>query len=311
MLPTPMDVTLAQPRGFCAGVDRAIEIVRRALDRFGAPVYVLHEIVHNRHVLEDLSSRGAIFVSELEEVPEGSVTIFSAHGVGMAAVNEAAARELRVIDATCPLVTKVHNQAQLYRSGGRELILIGHPGHPEVEGTRGRVEGKVHVLSTVEEVASLEVPDEVELAYVTQTTLSVDDTRDVIEALEERFPRIQGPNLSDICYATQNRQDAVRALATDIELLIVVGSENSSNSSRLRELGERSGVRAHLLDDPAAIDPAWLVGVERIGVTAGASAPEELVQLVLERLQELGVGEVRTMDGEPEDVVFALPSELD
>ena len=311
MLPTPMDVTLAQPRGFCAGVDRAIEIVRRALDRFGAPVYVLHEIVHNRHVLEDLSSRGAIFVSELEEVPEGSVTIFSAHGVGMAAVNEAAARELRVIDATCPLVTKVHNQAQLYRSGGRELILIGHPGHPEVEGTRGRVEGKVHVLSTVEEVAALEVPDEVELAYVTQTTLSVDDTRDVIEALEERFPRIQGPNLSDICYATQNRQDAVRALATDIELLIVVGSENSSNSSRLRELGERSGVRAHLLDDPAAIDPAWLVGVERIGVTAGASAPEELVQLVLERLQELGVGEVRTMDGEPEDVVFALPSELD
>jgi len=306
-----MDVTLAQPRGFCAGVDRAIEIVRRALDRFGAPVYVLHEIVHNRHVLEDLSSRGAIFVSELEEVPEGSVTIFSAHGVGMAAVNEAAARELRVIDATCPLVTKVHNQAQLYRSGGRELILIGHPGHPEVEGTRGRVEGKVHVLSTVEEVAALEVPDEVELAYVTQTTLSVDDTRDVIEALEERFPRIQGPNLSDICYATQNRQDAVRALATDIELLIVVGSENSSNSSRLRELGERSGVRAHLLDDPAAIDPAWLVGVERIGVTAGASAPEELVQLVLERLQELGVGEVRTMDGEPEDVVFALPSELD
>ena len=311
MLPTPMDVTLAQPRGFCAGVDRAIEIVRRALDRFGAPVYVLHEIVHNRHVLEDLSSRGAIFVSELEEVPAGSVTIFSAHGVGTAAVNEAAARELRVIDATCPLVTKVHNQAQLYRSGGRELILIGHPGHPEVEGTRGRVEGKVHVLSTVEEVAALEVPDEVELAYVTQTTLSVDDTRDVIEALEERFPRIQGPNLSDICYATQNRQDAVRALATDIELLIVVGSENSSNSSRLRELGERSGVRAHLLDDPAAIDPAWLVGVERIGVTAGASAPEELVQLVLERLQELGVGEVRTMDGEPEDVVFALPSELD
>ena len=311
MLPTPMDVTLAQPRGFCAGVDRAIEIVRRALDRFGAPVYVLHEIVHNRHVLEDLSSRGAIFVSELEEVPAGSVTIFSAHGVGTAAVNEAAARELRVIDATCPLVTKVHNQAQQYRSGGRELILIGHPGHPEVEGTKGRVDGKVHVLSTVEEVAALEIPDEVELAYVTQTTLSVDDTRDVIEALEERFPRIQGPNLSDICYATQNRQDAVRALATDIELLIVVGSENSSNSSRLRELGERSGVRAHLLDDPAAIDPAWLVGVERIGVTAGASAPEELVQLVLERLQELGVGEVRTMDGEPEDVVFALPSELD
>jgi len=306
-----MDVTLAQPRGFCAGVDRAIEIVRRALDRFGAPVYVLHEIVHNRHVLEDLSSRGAIFVSELEEVPAGSVTIFSAHGVGTAAVNEAAARELRVIDATCPLVTKVHNQAQQYRSGGRELILIGHPGHPEVEGTKGRVDGKVHVLSTVEEVAALEIPDEVELAYVTQTTLSVDDTRDVIEALEERFPRIQGPNLSDICYATQNRQDAVRALATDIELLIVVGSENSSNSSRLRELGERSGVRAHLLDDPAAIDPAWLVGVERIGVTAGASAPEELVQLVLERLQELGVGEVRTMDGEPEDVVFALPSELD
>ena len=305
-----MDVVLAQPRGFCAGVDRAIEIVRRALDRFGAPVYVLHEIVHNRHVLADLSERGAIFVKTLAEVPAGSVTIFSAHGVGEAVVKEAEERELRVIDATCPLVTKVHNQAQQYRSGGRELILIGHPGHPEVEGTKGRVEGKVHVLSTVEEVEALQVAEGVQLAYVTQTTLSVDDTRDVIEALEQRFPSIEGPDLSDICYATQNRQDAVRELSTEIDLLIVVGSQNSSNSSRLRELGERSGVPAYLLDDPATIEPGWLEGAKNIGVTAGASAPEELVQLVLDRLKQLGVGDVRTMDGEPEDVVFALPREL-
>ena len=305
-----MEVLLAQPRGFCAGVDRAIEIVKVALERFGAPVYVLHEIVHNRHVLHELRERGAVFVKTLDEVPEGSVTIFSAHGVGEEVVRRAEERELRVIDATCPLVTKVHLQAQGYEREERELILIGHVGHPEVEGTKGRTRGPVHVLSTVEEVAALEVEDAERLAYVTQTTLSVDDTREVIEALHARFPSIQGPDLKDICYATQNRQNAVKELAGDIDLLIVVGSRNSSNSNRLRELGERRGVPAHLVDDPADLDPAWFDGRARIGLTAGASAPESLVEIILERLRELGVSAVRTMDGEPENVVFQLPPEL-
>ncbi len=306
-----MEAKLANPRGFCAGVDRAIEIVERALELYGAPIYVLHEIVHNKHVLEDLSARGAVFVQSLSQVPEGSVAIFSAHGVSEAVVNQSAARKLRVIDATCPLVTKVHVQAIQYAAEGREVILIGHPGHPEVEGTRGRIAGKVHVLSTVEEVDALVVGDPSRLAYVTQTTLSVDDTRGAIDALQRRFPLIRGPDVKDICYATQNRQNAVKRLAPEIDLLLVVGSKNSSNSTRLRELGERSGIRAHLIDGPGEIREEWLAGCERIGVTAGASAPEVLVRAICARLEELGVTSVREMEGAPERVIFQLPPELE
>jgi 4-hydroxy-3-methylbut-2-enyl diphosphate reductase len=307
-----MDVRLANPRGFCAGVDRAIEIVERALELHGAPVYVLHEIVHNRHVVDDLSGRGVKFIDDLAEVPVGSVTIFSAHGVSDDVVRAAEERGLRIIDATCPLVTKVHLQAQNYSTKGNELVLIGHPGHPEVEGTRGRITGPVHVLSTVSEVESLVVRDPERLAYVTQTTLSIDDTRDVIRALERRFPRIKGPELKDICYATQNRQNAVKRLTAEehIDVLIVIGSKNSSNSNRLAELGTRSGVRSYLIDDAREIRPEWLVTTKRIGVTAGASAPETLVQQVLERLRELGVGDVVEMDGEVETTVFKLPDSL-
>lgn len=305
-----MEARLANPRGFCAGVDRAIEIVERALERYGAPVYVLHEIVHNKHVLEDLRSRGTVFVKRLDEVPSGAVTIFSAHGVSDAVVAEGEARQLRVIDATCPLVTKVHVQAQRYAGDAREVVLIGHPGHPEVEGTRGRIDGKVHVLSTPEEVAALEVADPERLAYVTQTTLSVDDTREVIDALHAKYPAIKGPDLKDICYATQNRQNAVKQLVPEVDVLLVVGSANSSNSSRLRELGERSGVPAYLVDDPAQIEGGWFEGKARVGVTAGASAPEALVDLVLGRLRELGVESTSELEGEPEEVVFQMPPEL-
>lgn len=305
-----MEARLANPRGFCAGVDRAIEIVERALERYGAPVFVLHEIVHNKHVLEDLRSRGTVFVRSLAEVPSGSVTIFSAHGVSEAVVAEGKARDLRVIDATCPLVTKVHVQAQRYAGDAREVILIGHPGHPEVEGTRGRIPGTVHVLSTPEEVEALVVQDPEQLAYVTQTTLSVDDTREVIDALHARFPSIKGPDLKDICYATQNRQNAVKALVPEIDLLLVVGSANSSNSSRLRELGERSGVPSYLVDDPEQLKPSWFTDCRRVGVTAGASAPEALVNLVLARLTELGVESTSELEGEPEEVVFQMPPEL-
>jgi len=274
-----MDVRLANPRGFCAGVDRAIEIVEKALEIHGAPVYVLHEIVHNRRVVQDLSARGVKFVDNLEEVPAGSVTIFSAHGVADAVVAAAKERRLRIIDATCPLVTKVHLQAQNYVGKGSELILVGHPGHPEVEGTRGRIDAKVHVLSTVAEVNALVVDNPDKLAYVTQTTLSIDDTREVIDALVRRFPHIQGPELRDICYATQNRQNAVKQLVDErIDALFVIGSKNSSNSNRLAELGVRSGVRSYLIDDAFEIRPEWLVGATSIGVTAGASAPERLVQ---------------------------------
>ena len=304
-----MHVTLANPRGFCAGVDRAIEIVERALELYGAPVYVLHEIVHNRYVVDDLSRRGVVFVDSLDEVPEGAVTIFSAHGVAEAVVQRGLERKLRVIDATCPLVTKVHLQAQQYEREQREVILIGHPGHPEVEGTRGRIAGKVHVLSTVEEVERLVVADPSKLAYVTQTTLSVDDTRDVIDALCRRFPSIKGPALKDICYATQNRQNAVKELS-DVDLLLVVGSQNSSNSNRLRELGERKGIPAQLLDGAEQIDPRWFRQGIRIGLTAGASAPESLVREVLLRLRELGVTSISEMPGEPENVTFSLPPEL-
>jgi 4-hydroxy-3-methylbut-2-enyl diphosphate reductase len=305
-----MEARLANPRGFCAGVDRAIEIVERALELYGAPVYVLHEIVHNRHVLEDLRSRGVEFVKSLDEIPSGAVTIFSAHGVSDAVEAEGARRGLKVIDAACPLVTKVHQQAQRFHTAGSELILIGHPGHPEVEGTRGRVEGNVHVLSTVEEVAALEVADPDRLAYVTQTTLSIDDTREVIDALIARFPRIVGPDLKDICYATQNRQNAVRSLVADVDLLIVVGSQNSSNSNRLRELGERAGVDSYLVDDPAQIQESWLEGKTAVGVTAGASAPEILVERILIRLAQSGVDEVREVEGELETITFKMPPEL-
>jgi 4-hydroxy-3-methylbut-2-enyl diphosphate reductase len=305
-----MEVLLAQPRGFCAGVDRAIEIVEKALEKYGAPVFVLHEIVHNKHVLEDLRARGVRFVDSLEEVPEGSVTIFSAHGVAAEVVAKGNLRRLRVIDATCPLVTKVHDQAQRYEHSGREVILVGHPGHPEVEGTRGRIDGPVHVLSTVSEVEQLSVKDPERLAYVTQTTLSVDDTREVIEALTRRFPNIKGPALKDICYATQNRQDAVREMTGNIDLLLVVGSQNSSNSNRLRELGERKGLPAHLIDDESDLDPTWFAPGMRIGVTAGASAPEALVQQVVMRLRSLGVHSVEEMHGKRETIVFKLPDEL-
>ena len=303
-------LTLAQPRGFCAGVDRAIEIVERALDLYGAPVYVLHEIVHNRYVVDDLATRGVVFVDELEEIPEGSVTVYSAHGVSDAVVEQGRSRKLRVIDATCPLVTKVHLQAQKYHDRGCEVILIGHSGHPEVEGTRGRIDGTVYVLSTVEEVETLEVRDPRRLAYVTQTTLSVDDTREVIDALGRRFPDIQGPELKDICYATQNRQNAVKDMSRSIELLLVVGSQNSSNSNRLRELGERGGVPSYLIDAADQIDATWFDGVERVGVTAGASAPESLVLQVLSRVRELGGVSVEEMSGEPETTTFKLPDEL-
>ncbi|MFT5049663.1 MAG: 4-hydroxy-3-methylbut-2-enyl diphosphate reductase [Chlamydiales bacterium] len=305
-----MEARLANPRGFCAGVDRAIEIVERALKLYGAPVYVLHEIVHNRHVLDDLSSRGVVFVRELKEAPDGAVMIYSAHGVSDAVVAEGAERNLRVIDATCPLVTKVHEQAQAYARGEREVILIGHVGHPEVEGTRGRIRGKVHVLATVDEVNSLEVDDPSRLAFVTQTTLSVDDTREAITALKKRFPDIQGPNLKDICYATQNRQNAVRELLTQVDMLLVVGSSNSSNSSRLQELGQRSGVPSYLIDDADQVDPTWLDGNKKIGVTAGASAPEALVQEILARLGTLGVEAVHEEPGQRETVVFQMPAGL-
>ncbi|MBJ01980.1 MAG: 4-hydroxy-3-methylbut-2-enyl diphosphate reductase [Planctomycetes bacterium] len=301
---------LATPRGFCAGVDRAIEIVERALAIWGAPVFVLHEIVHNRHVLEDLRCRGVRFVDELGEVPDGCVLIFSAHGVSELVEQAGRARDLRVIDATCPLVTKVHQQAGRYAGRGLELILIGHPGHPEVEGTRGRIDGSVHVLSTAAEVEALVVQAPERLAYVTQTTLSIDDTREVIEALEKRFPTIAGPDLADICYATQNRQNAVKELVSRVDLLLVVGSRNSSNSNRLRELGERSGLESHLLDHADQIDPDWLAGHRAVGLTAGASAPEALVQDILARLKDLGVTTIHEAAGEAEDTVFSMPEAL-
>ncbi len=307
----PLTIRLAGPRGFCAGVDRAIEMVERALEIHGAPVYVLHEIVHNRRVLDDLSARGVQFVETLAEIPSGSVTIFSAHGVAEQVVREGDERGLKVIDATCPLVTKVHLQAAQYEREQHEIVLVGHDGHVEVEGTRGRVDGVVHVLCSVEEVEALEVADPERLAYVTQTTLSVDDTREVIDALRRRFPSIQGPDLKDICYATQNRQNAVKELVEGVDVLFVVGSSNSSNSNRLRELGERSGVPSHLVDHPDQIRSEWLEGKTSVGVTAGASAPEVLVQRILERLDEFGANVVREMEGELETVVFQMPPELD
>jgi 4-hydroxy-3-methylbut-2-en-1-yl diphosphate reductase len=306
-----MDIILAQPRGFCAGVERAIEIVERCLELYKPPIYVLHEIVHNRHVVEQLRERGAVFVESLAEVPTGGVCIFSAHGVATAVVQQAEAQQLNVIDATCPLVTKVHLQAQRYARQGYEIIIIGHPGHPEVEGTRGRIEGKVYVLSTEAEVAELHVSNPHQLAYVTQTTLSIDDTKTVINALLQRYPHIQGPALNDICYATQNRQNAVRELLQSIDLLLVVGAHNSSNSNRLREVGAQSGVASYLIEDANDIQIEWFSGSPRVGITAGASAPEILVTGVLARLNELGIAnQVRTMEGIEENTSFRLPTNL-
>jgi 4-hydroxy-3-methylbut-2-en-1-yl diphosphate reductase len=307
----PLTILLAAPRGFCAGVDRAIQIVELALARYGAPVYVRHEIVHNRFVVEGLERRGAIFVDELADVPEGAHVIFSAHGVPKSVPADAARRNLQWIDATCPLVSKVHREAERHHAVGRHVVLIGHAGHPEVVGTMGQLPpGAISLVETEADVRRLAPADPENLAYTTQTTLSVDDTRAVIEALRARFPKIEGPRHDDICYATQNRQDAVRELATQCDLVLVVGSVNSSNSNRLRELAEKQGASAYLIDGAEHIDPAWLVGRRAVGVTAGASAPEVLVQGVIARVRELGGGEVREMRGEVETMTFALPKEL-
>lgn len=304
------EILLAQPRGFCAGVDRAIEIVERALVEFGAPIYVRHEIVHNAYVVTDLRSKGAIFIEELADVPAGNTVVFSAHGVSKAVQQEAEQRGLRVFDATCPLVTKVHIEVEKMRRDGREIVMIGHAGHPEVEGTMGQTEDGMHLVETVEDVEKLQVKDPDLVSYVTQTTLSIDDTRDVIAALKNRFPNISEPKKADICYATTNRQEAVKFMAPQVDLVIVVGSPNSSNSNRLREVAEKRGVPAHMVDNAAQIDPAWLAGKRRIGVTAGASAPEVLVQAVIDRLKECGAKNVRTLEGVEENVTFPLPKGL-
>jgi 4-hydroxy-3-methylbut-2-en-1-yl diphosphate reductase len=305
-----MRVVLAKPRGFCAGVERAIAIVERALEIYGPPVYVRHEIVHNKHVVESLREKGAHFVDDLDEIPAGAITVFSAHGVSRAVEDAAKARDLPVIDATCPLVAKVHKEGQKYERGGREVILIGHEGHPEVEGTLGRVNGRVHLVSTVEDVTRLKVADPAMISYVTQTTLSVDDTRDVIEALKERFPEILGPDVRDICYATQNRQQAIRDLAGEVDLILVIGSQNSSNSNRLSEIGTENDVPTYLIDDAGSIDTAWFDGVETVGITAGASAPEVLVQEMVDRLREMATVEIEHLDGVEERVHFKMPAEL-
>ncbi len=305
-----MRVILAQPRGFCAGVVRAIDIVERALELYGQPVYVRHEIVHNRHVVEGLKTKGAIFVEELDEIPDHAPTVFSAHGVSRAVVDAAARRKLPVLDATCPLVSKVHTQAKRYVGSGRTLVLIGHAGHPEVEGTLGQVDAPVHLISTEGDVAALDLPLDTPLAFVTQTTLSVDDTKAVIAALRGRFSNVVGPNTSDICYATQHRQSAVRDMCALAELILVVGAKNSSNSNRLVEIGLEAGVPSYLIEDASALDPAWLAGVGAVGLTAGASAPEALIQEVIAALRRLGPVEVELMDGVEENIEFRLPAEL-
>ena len=310
-----MDILLANPRGFCAGVDRAIDIVDRALDIFGAPIYVRHEVVHNRFVVESLRKRGAIFVDELDEVPDDTTVIFSAHGVSKAVRQEAERRKLRVFDATCPLVTKVHLEVARYAQDDQEVILIGHRGHPEVEGTMGQYElqgnkGGIYLVEKTEDVATLAVKNPDELAFVTQTTLSMDDTKVIVEALKQRFPKIQGPRNSDICYATQNRQDAVKELGQRCDLVLVVGSPNSSNSNRLKEIAKNLGKPAYLVDGAEDIRPEWLEGVGHIGVTAGASAPEILVKGVIDHLANRGAFNVEQIDGREENIVFSLPSGL-
>lgn len=309
-----MKIQLANPRGFCAGVDRAIEIVNRALEVFGRPIYVRHEVVHNKFVVDDLRQRGAVFVDELDEVPNDGVVIFSAHGVSRAVQDEAAQRGLKVFDATCPLVTKVHMEVTRYAKTGTEAILIGHEGHPEVEGTMGQYDrrngGDIYLVEDESDVQALVVRDPARLAFVTQTTLSVDDTARVIDALRAKFPAIQGPRKDDICYATQNRQDAVKQLAADAQVVLVVGSPNSSNSNRLRELAERMGARAYLIDNAGQMEQAWFAGIQVVGLTAGASAPEVLIQQVVERLREWGGELPQELEGRPEHVVFSMPKEL-
>ena len=305
-----MRVVLAQPRGFCAGVERAIEIVERAIEKYGPPIYVRHEIVHNRHVVERLRAKGAQFVDEIDEIPKGSVTIFSAHGVASSIEERAADRGLPVIDATCPLVSKVHIEGQRYANQGREIVLIGHAGHPEIVGTMGRITGRVHLISSPEEVARLDVANPDKLAFITQTTLSVDDTRAVIEALKARFPTIVGPDTKDICYATQNRQRAARELARMVDVVLVVGAPNSSNSNRLREIAAESGVASYLIEDARALDPNWIEGASAVGITAGASAPAELVEEVIARLREISEVELSVLPGVTENVRFRMPPQL-
>ena len=305
-----MDVLLANPRGFCAGVERAIEIVERALTQYGAPIYVRHEIVHNKYVVDDLRRKGAVFVEELDEVPPGSTVIFSAHGVAKTVRSDADARGLKVFDATCPLVTKVHVEVSKMLKAGYEIVMIGHRGHPEAEGTMGQAAAGMHLVETADDVARLEVSDPAMLAYVTQTTLSVDDAKVIVAALRARFPLIRGPKQDDICYATQNRQDAVKFMAPQCDVVIVVGSPNSSNSNRLREVAQTIGVAAYMVDNAADLRPEWIAGKRRVGITAGASAPEVLVNELIERLMALGARKVRPLEGITEHVVFTLPREL-
>ncbi|HYG31578.1 MAG TPA: 4-hydroxy-3-methylbut-2-enyl diphosphate reductase [Methylophilaceae bacterium] len=305
-----MEILLANPRGFCAGVDRAIIIVEQALEKFGAPIYVRHEVVHNKFVVDELKRKGAVFVEELEEVPSGSTVIFSAHGVSLQVREEAASRGLQIFDATCPLVTKVHVEVARMQAKGYEVIMIGHRGHPEVEGTMGQCKGGIYLVETPEDVADLLVQNPAKLAYVTQTTLSIDDAARVVDALKSRFPHILAPRSDSICYATQNRQDAVKLMAKDCDLVIVVGSPNSSNSNRLREVAQNQGVEAYMVDDASHLDPAWMTGKKRIGVSAGASAPEVLVKEVIAKLQTLGESDVVELQGVVENVVFQLPKNL-
>jgi 4-hydroxy-3-methylbut-2-en-1-yl diphosphate reductase len=305
-----INILLASPRGFCAGVERAIEIVEKALIKYGSPVYVRHEIVHNKRVVESLRAKGAVFVQELDEIPENSITIFSAHGISESVENEAKGRELPVIDATCPLVSKVHKEGQFHSSKNREVVLIGHVGHPEVEGTMGRIPGKVHLVSNKDDVSALEISNHIEVAYITQTTLSVDDTRDIIDALKNKFPAIVGPDVKDICYATQNRQQAVYQIIDKIDLLLVVGAQNSSNSNRLKEIGTENNIASYLINDSTELDPDWLKDISTIGVTAGASAPEELVEELLKRIESYAEIDLEFVTSNIENVKFKLPQEL-
>jgi len=305
-----LNIILASPRGFCAGVDRAIEIVERALELYGSPIYVRHEIVHNKYVVETLRQKGAIFVSEVDEVPEGAIIIFSAHGVSDQVEHNAKLRELKIIDATCPLVTKVHLEAKRNEKEGKRIILIGHKGHPEVEGTSGKIKGEVIIISSLDDAENLQLEDSDNLSYVTQTTLSVDDTKEIIHKLTQRFPNITGPNLNDICYATQNRQNAVKELSQQVDLILVMGAKNSSNSNRLRDLGEEMGKKSYLINDELDIDLAWFENVTNVGITAGASAPEILLTKVVNFLNEKFTTNIRTLDGKQENIHFKLPKEL-
>lgn len=304
------EILLAQPRGFCAGVDRAISIVKEALNRFGAPIYVRHQIIHNARVIAELTAQGAVFINELDEVPAGATLIFSAHGVSAKVRAQASARDFRIFDATCPLVNKVHAEVKKLHFGGMQIVMIGHAGHPEVEGTMGQVVDRIHLVQEIADVDTLHFPENTQVAYVTQTTLSIDETRDIIAALEIRFPQIQHPKKQDICYATQNRQDAVKELVPMVDVVIVVGSPNSSNSNRLRELGQRLGVRSYLVDHPDQLKRAWFEGQKRVGLTAGASAPESLTQEILDRIRDYGPRVVKTLPGVEENTIFALPKGL-